>query len=64
MNTKKYKKVLEREIDKLNQKIDLKILWGQSYREEARRHKALLERIYNKRKGSFFSRTLQYMSLF
>lgn len=63
MSTKKYKKVLEREIDKLNQKIDLKILWGQSYKDEARRHKALLQKIYN-RKKSFFGRTLQYMSLF
>lgn len=42
MTQTQYKKMIQRELSKLNQRIDMKILQGQSYREEMRRHKVLL----------------------
>ena len=44
--------MLEREIQKINKKIDLKILQGQMYKKEAREHKLLLRKVrYHTRKG-------------
>lgn len=44
--------MLEKEIQKINQKIDLKILQGEAYRKEARNHKLLLKKVrYHTRKG-------------
>ena len=37
--------MLEREIQKINKKIDLKILQGESYLKEAREHKLLLKKV-------------------
>ncbi len=42
MSKYQLKKTIEREIKDLNWKIDMKIVRGLSYREEARRHKLLL----------------------
>ena len=56
MSQTQYLKMLEREINKINKKIDLKILQGQEYRKEARDHKLLLRKVrYNARK-SFMDR--------
>ncbi len=42
--------MLEREIQKINKKIDFKILQGQDYKREARDHKLLLKKVrYNSR---------------
>jgi hypothetical protein len=50
MSHSQYLKMLEREIQKINKKIDLKILQGQDYRKEARDHKLLLKKVrYNSR---------------
>ena len=45
MSQSQYLKMLEREINKINKKIDLKILQGQEYRREARDHKLLLRKV-------------------
>lgn len=37
--------MLEREINKINKKIDVKILKGQDYKREARDHKLLLRKV-------------------
>ena len=37
--------MLEREINKINKKIDLKILQGEDYKREARDHKLLLRKV-------------------
>jgi len=51
MSQKQYLKVLEREIQKLNEKIDLKIIRGESYAKEAHDHKLILRKIrFNTRK--------------
>ena len=52
--------MLEREIMRLNQEIDLKILRGEDYRKQARDHKLVLKKIrYNTRKG-FLQRLFPY----
>jgi len=44
--------MLEREIQKLNKKIDLKIIKGEAYYKEARDHKLLLKKVrYHTRRG-------------
>ena len=44
--------MLEREIQKINKKIDLKILQGEKYMKEAREHKLLLRKVrYHTRRG-------------
>lgn len=50
MSQIQYLKMLEKEIQKINKKIDLKILQGKDYRKEARDHKLLLKKVrYNSR---------------
>ena len=52
MSQAQYLKMLEKEIQKINKKIDLKILQGQVYRKEAREHKLLLKKVrYHTRRG-------------
>lgn len=52
MSQTQYLKMLEREINKINKKIDFKILQGQEYRREARDHKLLLRKVrYHTRRG-------------
>lgn len=48
MSQSQYLKMLEKEIQKINKKIDLKILQGKDYKREARDHKLLLKKVrYN-----------------
>jgi hypothetical protein len=52
MSQAQYLKMLEREINKINKKIDLRILQGQDYRREARDHKLLLRKVrFHTRRG-------------
>jgi len=52
MSQKQYLKMLEREIHKINQEIDFKILRGENYSKEARDHKLLLKKVrYNTRRS-------------
>ena len=61
MSQKQYLKMLEREIQKINQEIDLKILRGESYSKEARDHKLLLKKVrYNTRKSFFKNLTEKF----
>ncbi len=45
MSQSQYLKMLEREIQKINNKIDMKILQGETYFKEARDHKLLLKKV-------------------
>ena len=56
MSQTQYLKMLEREIQRINQKIDLKILAGQSYAKEARDHKLLLRKVRYHSKSNLFRR--------
>lgn len=56
MSQAQYLRMLEREIQKINKKIDLKILQGQSYFKEARDHKLLLQKVRYHTRRSFLNR--------
>ena len=56
MSQSQYLKMLEREIQKINKKIDLKILQGEKYYKEAREHKLLLKKVRYHTRRNFFSR--------
>ena len=61
MSQSQYLKMLEREIQKINKKIDLKIMEGEKYAKEAREHKLLLKKVrFHTRKGLMNS----FVSLF
>lgn len=65
MSATQYQKVLEQEIAKLNRKIDLLILKGQSYMAEAKRHRELLAQLKQVKRptsifGRFFSHAASY----
>ena len=59
MSQTQYLKMLEREIQKLNKRIDLKILQGQDYYKEARDHKLLLKKVRYHTKRSFMQKVVQ-----
>ena len=61
MSQSQYLKMLEREIQKINKKIDLKILQGEKYFKEARDHKLLLKKVRYHTKKSFFSRLFGFL---
>lgn len=60
MSQTQYLKIIERELQRVNQEIDFKIIRGEDYRKEARDHKLLLKKVrYHNRKG-FMKRFFQY----
>jgi len=67
MTQTQYLKMLEKEIQKINKQIDLKILRGEEYWKEARDHKLMLRRMrYHQRQNfmkSFFKRIFPSFSL-
>ncbi len=56
MTTAQYQKSLQRELAKLNQRIDMMIIKGQSYVAESKKHKMLLRQLRSLQGQSFFSR--------
>ena len=58
MSQSQYLKMLEREIQKINKKIDQRILQGKSYYKEARDHKLLLQKVRYHTKRSFTQRMI------
>ena len=65
MTQRRYRNIIEREIQRLNDKIDSKIVSGIGYSDDARRHK-MLRRLAasNGRKRSFWGRAMQFVSIF
>jgi len=61
MSQSQYLKMLEREIQKINKKIDLKILEGEKYAKEARDHKLLLQKVRYHTRKSFFSKLFGFL---
>jgi hypothetical protein len=53
MSQSQYLKMLEREIQRINKKIDLKILQGQNYRKEAIEHKLLIKKVRYHSRSNF-----------
>lgn len=60
MNKREYIQTLKKEIAKLNRTIDEKVLKGQSYFFEAKRHAFLLKQLqgYERREQGIFSRLI------
>lgn len=56
MSQKQYLKSIEKEIQRINKKIDLKILRGEKYSKEARDHNLLLKKIRYINRRNFFDR--------
>ncbi len=56
MSQKQYLKIIEKEINRVNKIIDLKILRGEEYWKEARDHKLLLRKIRFYNRQSFLKR--------
>lgn len=56
MNREQYIKIIERELQSLNKKIDMKILQGVEYKREARDHKILQKKMLQHSRKSIFSR--------
>lgn len=58
MSQSQYLKIIEKEMQRINKIIDLKILNGENYSKEARDHKLLLKKIryVNRNRSSLFSR--------
>ena len=56
MSQKQYLKSIEKEIQRINKQIDLKILRGEEYKREARDHKLLLKKIRFQNRQNFFRR--------
>ncbi len=58
MSQTQYLKLIEKEIQRINKKIDMKIMRGEDYREEARDHKILLRRMRYHTKQSLSQRMI------
>jgi hypothetical protein len=56
MSQKQYLKTLEKEIQKINKRIDDKIMKGEQYWKEARDHKLMLRKIRFMERQNFFRR--------
>jgi len=56
MSQAQYLKMLEKEIQRINKRIDLKILQGEAYFKEARDHKLLLKKVRYHTRKSFMNR--------
>jgi len=56
MSQKQYLKIIEKEIQRINRVIDMKILRGEEYFREARDHKLLLKKVRFYNRQSFFKR--------
>lgn len=54
MSQSQYLKMLEKEIQSINKKIDMKILQGEAYFKEARDHRLVLRKIRYHNRRNFF----------
>lgn len=62
MTPNQYKNMIEKEIQKVNERIDYKIVHGMRYSDESRKHKLLLQKISRYRTENIFSRLLKTLS--
>lgn len=56
MSPQQYHRAVEKQLKKLNEEIDSKIVRGESYSRESRLHKMLREKIKRARTPGFFNR--------
>lgn len=58
MTQTQYTKAIEQQLFRLNKRIDEKIMRGEAYSTESKKHKLLLDKIRSQRSHSFFTRFL------
>ncbi|MFZ1019716.1 MAG: hypothetical protein WAN61_01840 [Minisyncoccia bacterium] len=65
MSQSQYLNMLEKEIQKINHKIDLKIIQGENYLKEARDHKLLIKKVrYHSRRNFFKNLVNKFFPVF
>ncbi len=64
MTREQYIKILQRELAKLNREIDMKILSGMNYSKEAKEHRAVLQKIREHNRKTFFNKIFSNFSSF
>jgi hypothetical protein len=65
MNHNQYRQAIERELSKLNKEIDVKIITGLDYHDDARRHRQLLTQMRRmSTKSYFWPRAFRLVSTF
>jgi len=64
MSQKQYLKTVEKEIQRINRIIDMKILRGEEYFREARDHKLLLKKIRFYNRQNLFRRLFPFFLSF
>ena len=65
MSSHTFKKAIERELQRLNEEIDNKIVKGLSYINESRRHKTLLKQLDSfKQKSSLMQKSFNLVTTF
>jgi len=64
MTRQQYINIIERELEKLNRKIDRKILRGETYFREAGEHKMLLRKIRQHSRRNFIERLFGFIPQF
>jgi hypothetical protein len=63
MSKEQYKKLIERELERINKRIDFKIIKGEGYAHESKRHKLLRESVRKHEESGLFGRFLSFPSL-
>jgi len=63
MSREQYVKVLERQLEKLNREIDLKVISGQNYATLAQEHSELRKKIRQHRQTTFFNQVISAFTL-
>ncbi len=58
MTKEQYLKIINKELAKVNKKIDVKIIRGEEYFREMREHKLLLRKVRQFKGQGFFSRIM------
>ena len=61
MTREQYVKIVERQLDKINKEIDLKIIRGEEYLREAREHKMLLKKVRQNGRRSLLSKLFFFL---
>jgi hypothetical protein len=64
MSQSQYLKLIEVEIQKINKKIDLKIIRGEDYKREAKEHKLLIRKYRQNTKQGFFRKVMPFLFQF
>ncbi|MGI9118095.1 MAG: hypothetical protein ACR2IQ_00925 [Minisyncoccia bacterium] len=63
MSKEQYIKVLERQLEKLNREIDLKVISGQNYTTEARAHAELRKKMRQHKQTTFLNQVISAFTL-